>query len=259
MDEFGHFGSEVATGRVLADHARRTPNSHITGASGAPQVYATKTRGATPVGGWHTSLCRLSFRKGELVSHKGAEGDPWHGRTVRVRLDATDADRKPENAGAVSARIMKSSARVEATVPELVQALSLGWSVLPGVCEGRRTPGCWESQELFMVDVDNDAAMAGRGWSPLGYDEAVERAFRYGLPLALGYRTFGSSPDPDAPAGEQRFRLGFLAPRKVEDAGEARRFAEGMRAAFPEADRSTSELNRIFFGTDKEVDVWGRL
>lgn len=150
-------------------------------------------------------------------------------------------------------RLMRDGCCVRATLRSLAALISVGGTVLPGVCVGRRSPDSWCFQELFFIDVDNGRE---RGWPALAYIDAIERALEMGLPLALSYESFGSSPDPCAPATEQRYRLVFARSEAVFDKGGAEKYGKALLAAFPEADRSTTQLNRLFYGTDKEVVVW---
>ena len=208
---------------------------------------------------WYARTRYLYYRDGECKGWEGAPGDPWEGRRFAVRVDRRPRHHKPqtktEKSGA-SDGVMAPGSLLALSLPELAALVSRGCSVLPGVCEGRRTPDAWVSQELFFIDVDNDEAARANGYAYLPYTYAVERAFCYGLPLAMSYESFGSTCDP---GGGQRYRLVFAAPREIRDKEEAARFASGLLAAYPEADRTTVQCNRLFYGTDKEVCVWGRL
>ena len=42
----------------------------------------------------------------------------------------------------------------------------------------------------------------------------------------------------------------------MADRDAAAEFSSAVLAAYPEADRSSSQLARMFYGTDKEVSVW---
>ena len=196
----------------------------------------------------------MTLRRGRIqFAPFGIEG--IGARAVWARIDSTPHEEKPQGreVGSISTRLMRDGGGVRATLRSLAALISMGCTVLPGVCVGKRSPDCWRFQDLFFIDVDNDT---GRGWPALGYLDAVERAFETGLPLALSYESFSSSPNPHAPAEAQRYRLVFAAGRTFFDRGEAERYARALMAVYPEADRSTTQLNRMFYGTDKEVVVW---
>lgn len=111
----------------------------------------------------------------------------------------------------------------------------------------------WRAQRLFFVDVDNDEK---RGYAPIGEWDAVLRAYSYDLPIVMSYQTFSGTDIAADPEG-QRFRLVFAAPETLADRARAEAFASGLLAAYPEADQSSDQLERMFYGTDKEVSVWG--
>lgn len=144
------------------------------------------------------------------------------------------------------------------TLAELAKAISMGCSVLPADCGGTRKKEAWKAQQLWFVDVDNDAAMQARGYKPLEYTRAVERCAALNLPLVMSYETFSSStPDNPDPAA-QRYRLVFAKDEVVTDQQEAEQFAAMLLLAFPECDQSTTQANRYFLGTEKEVCLWLR-
>ena len=202
---------------------------------------------------WFENVRYVSLYRGELHDFRGTgSDDPFGGRTVTACVDPVEFPKKPERDGGVTPRIVRPECLVTVTLPELAAMISRGRTVLPGVCDGRRRAEDWKAQELFFIDVDNDEAMVARGHRPLDVTDAVQRAFECGLPLALSYESFSSTKE------RQRYRLAFLAPSIIRDRDEATRFLRGLLAAYPEADPSCKDLSRLFFGTDKEVCVWGR-
>lgn len=180
----------------------------------------------------------------------GAGGDTGE---FPVCIDAGRYAAKPKGpeTGRISIRIV--SCAFHATACEIARAVSEGRTILPGLCVGRRNGAHWEMQRLFFVDVDNDES---RGYAPLGEWDAVFRAFQYDLPIVMSYQTFSGTDIAADPEG-QRFRLVFAAPETIADRARAEAFASGLLAAYPEADQSSDQLERMFYGTDKEVSVWG--
>lgn len=192
-----------------------------------------------------------AYRGGQLVDGAEPVGGEWP-----IMLDGEALDAKPDGAqvAAISKRIASAGGVMETTAG-LARALSMGQTVQPGICEGGRKDADWERQRLYFVDVDNDAAQDARGWRPLGEYDAVYRAYAYGMPLLMSYQTFSGTDmarDPDV----QRYRLVFAAPSTIADRDAAAEFSSAVLAAYPEADRSSSQLARMFYGTDKEVSVW---
>lgn len=142
------------------------------------------------------------------------------------------------------------------SLEDLAKALSVGCTALPAYCGGTRKLDMWQAQQLWFVDVDNDPAMIAKGFAPLGYTYAVERCNTLGLPLVMSYETFSSSPTFDPDPAKQRFRLVFALDYIEQDKAKAEAFGSALLAAFPESDPTTAQPNRLFFGTNKEVNVW---
>lgn len=192
----------------------------------------------------------VAYRDGAPVDGAERGGDE-----LPICIDQERFNAKPDGAqiAQVSKRI--ASCSFMATACEVARAASEGKTLLAGIFDGNRDDAHWRRQRLFLVDIDNDGAQAERGYSPLGEYEAVFRAYSYGLPIVMSYQTFGGTA-MDADPGAQRFRLAFAAPSTIDDRARAEAFARGLLAAYPEADQSTAQLARMFYGTDKEVSVW---
>lgn len=181
----------------------------------------------------------------------GAGGDTGE---FPVCIDAGRYAAKPDGpeVGRISNRI--ASCAFHATACEIARAASEGRTLLPAMMIGdTRKKTNWRAQRLFFVDVDNDEK---RGYAPIGEWDAVLRAYSYDLPIVMSYQTFSGTGIAADPEG-QRFRLVFAAPETLADRARAEAFASGLLAAYPEADQSSDQLERMFYGTDKEVSVWG--
>lgn len=195
----------------------------------------------------------FTYLAGELapVSDREADAEGIATREVFVGIDSERFVSKPDRdaTARVSARLAGTAHELRAA-GELASAISAGRAFLPSCHEGRRSPETWTAQQIFCVDVDNDAETVracGRG---LPYFKAVGRALSFGLPLLISYLSFSATESAD------RYRLIFSLERPTSDRGRAERFGAALLAAYPEADRSSVQLNRLFFGTDKEVSLW---
>lgn len=178
-------------------------------------------------------------------------------RTVSAVVDTHKHTAKPDKP--TTAAVSKAIEACEfkpITIADLAAALSNGCTVLPADCNGTRKLDKWTAQQLWFVDVDNDPAMIAKGFAPLGYTYAVERCNTLGLPLVMSYETFSSSPTVDPDPAKQRFRLVFALDHVEQDKAKAEAFGSALLAAFPESDPTTAQPNRLFFGTNKEVNVW---
>lgn len=180
------------------------------------------------------------------------EGVPSGSREVLVALDSTPHGAKPEGreVAAISRRVESPRAARRVPLSEVARVLSVGGTALPGIHGGGRRKGNWRAQQLWFLDVDNDAPL----YPPLGMLEACERARRsIGTAPAIMYQSY-SAPGAGG-AGPERFRLVFALPEPTERPGEAEAFGRRLLATYPEADQSTVQGNRLFYGTRWEVYV----
>lgn len=193
-----------------------------------------------------------TYLAGELTS--GSEESPKAEKYVACKVDRRRHPRKPSGAevGAISARLDGEEYQ-RWRLSHLAKDLSVGCTVLPSRHEGKRAPETWAAQQLFFIDVDNDCH-DGHGY--LSERDAVMTSKALRLPLALSYQTFSSERTTDDPNGRERFRLVFALDEPTRDREEAERLMDVLRCAFPDADSSTTQLNRLFYGTDKEVRLW---
>ena len=179
-----------------------------------------------------------------------------------ARIDETPFTEKPKGGAALSginSRIMGAGWH-QWEIYRIAELISLGCTVCPAdFTGGRRALDDWRAQQLWCIDVDNDAESLQRCPRGLTEYDAVERAKKKRLPLVLAYQSFNGSPDanPLEPSGlpiaEERYRLIFASEEPITDRGEAEAFGAFLLGMYPEADQSTVELNRMFYGTDKEV------
>lgn len=205
----------------------------------------------------------VNYRQGKRASFIGdiaklGESDvPTKQVACRI-AHAVAYEAKPPKSDAprITHEIMRDDRLYSISLEKLAMAISKGYCVLPGICQGKRTPGTWQQQQLWFIDIDNDAAAIERTGAPLDLVDGVERCFQYGLPLALSYASFSSDPDPVAPPGGQRYRLVFALDEPITDKAKAEQYGRMLLNVFPEADQSCIELNRLFYGTDKEVNLW---
>lgn len=171
-------------------------------------------------------------------------------RPLLCCIDSEPRSAKPQGPeiAAVSKRLGAGGGKTDA--PKLARAISAGKAFLPSMHDGKRSPDTWQAQQLFCIDVDNDPDMKARGYSYLPFTDAVVRAWSFDLPLLLTYESFSSTEECE------RYRLLFALEEPTMDKAEAQSFADGLLAAFPEADQTSNQLNRLFFGTNKEVQLW---
>lgn len=193
----------------------------------------------------------ISYLTGKPAPDNERDPETTAETDVFVGIDSERFVSKPgrDATGRVSARLADAAHELH-SADELARAISAGRAFLPSCHKGKRSPENWTAQQIFCIDVDNDAETLRACGRALPYFKAVGRAFCYGLPLLISYLSFSATESAD------RYRLIFSLERPTSDRGRAERFGAALLAAYPEADRSSVQLNRLFFGTDKEVRLW---
>ena len=166
--------------------------------------------------------------------------------TTTVQIDKTPNKAKPENADAITNRLKRPGAITELTVGELATHISRGASFMMSICPQRNNES-WEFCSGFCIDMDNDDIQAARGYDPLSSIQAVKRAMSYDLHPVIAFQTFSSSKE------REKYRLVFLFAEPIDDRVQFERIAGKLLDLFPEADQSTVQGERLFFGTDKKV------
>ena len=181
---------------------------------------------------------------------------------------------------------MKSAGGIEVTPAELCEHVRNGGTWVPGVFKtgatdesGKTIWGEFVSLQLVGLDFDNDAKVFRRfidasgepDYQPVkdadghelkrqlmpheaGYldpTDALDRCTGLGLSPLMLYFTFSAScPD------KVKYRLIIDLGEPIADEADASAIVESLMAAFPECDASCSNLNRLFFGTRPNGEVW---
>lgn len=151
--------------------------------------------------------------------------------------------------GAIRNRLGRPEAHVRIGIEHLDWAIRHGLTLMPGVCEGGTRAENWKSQQLWLVDFDNDQAMTARGYDVLDPLDALDRAFRMGLDPLFVYFTHKATVDPWNP----RYRIVFALDAPVTDRSQAEGIGDMLLRAFPEADQSSCQPERMFLCPGGEV------
>lgn len=174
-----------------------------------------------------------------------------------VQLDQTPHTVKPEGTeiAAVTRRLQQTGPR-SVNFEELVTAIQAGATWCGGCYEACATGwGPFVSQQIFALDLDNVGEYVRRdgskGKRPLlpdevGYlapSELLERCAALGLQPMFAHYTMHHDP-----ARNVRYRVAFDAGEPVTSEKDAEQVIATLLDAFPEADRSCKNVNRLFFG-----------
>lgn len=158
---------------------------------------------------------------------------------------------KPSDAeyAGIRKRLSDPSARRQVSKEELVEIIMNGQTILPAVCIGGTKTEHWGSQQLFVLDFDNDEAMKQRGYEVLDPDDALVRAYAKKLNPWVLYFTHSATVEPWNP----RYRLLFALDAPVDSPEEAKQILGYLHSVFPEADPSGMQLVHMYLCPGKEV------
>lgn len=176
--------------------------------------------------------------------------------TFMVTLDSMRYAAKPKAADAAAiTRRMQGAGAVEVTPPQLCEHVRRGCTWMGGTYEPER--GGWGrflGQRIFALDFDNETH--GKPKRPLqpgeaGYLsplDAIRACLECDVEPMLLYFTMSASLDPL----RCKYRLVIDNGETVTSEKEARGVLDGLLEAFPEADQSCRNPNRLFFGSGGE-------
>ena len=123
----------------------------------------------------------------------------------------------------------------------LADKVNSGYSFCPVVFNAaRKCQSEFRSQQLFVLDFDYGIAI----------EDALQRAFYYHLNPTIVYETFSSR------YGE-RFRFIFCHCTKVEDVKIARTIQLALAEIFPEADKSSKDIAKLYYGCQQGIYLKG--
>lgn len=175
---------------------------------------------------------------------------------------------------------LKASGPVEVSPIELAEAIANGHTWVGGCFEPSRGGwGPFVSQRLFALDFDNDTEVLGPDGKPLKDEQghvikrdlhsgeegfldpwaALDRwrSIFDGDPLLM-YPSFSFEQvcDLSQPPTKTKYRLVFDVGEAVTIHERAKDVLKKALRLFPEADKSCSNSNRLFFGSCGKVAVW---
>ena len=164
---------------------------------------------------------------------------------IAVMVDPVAFEEKPntKQIGRIKPRLLSEGVS-RLTVRQIIARIKAGHTICPGVLDGGTKASNWKSQQLFMVDIDNNADLPY-----LTPETAVKICEDKGLPLAFYYFSFSHSES------KPKFRLCFFTDEVITDEITRKNIIQTLISYFPQSDRSCRNADRFFYGTNKEVRI----
>ncbi len=165
---------------------------------------------------------------------------------IKLLIDNKPYSSKPDSkeTACIKTRLANAEAIKEYTINEIVTCIGKGYTFTPAVLENGTKSENWVQQQLFCLDIDNEAE--GEILTP---EEAITLLKDKGIKVLAYYYTFNSSEV------KPKFRLLFLLKKPTYNQGEAKLIIKTLIDLLPQADKSCKDLSRLFYGTNKEVKV----
>lgn len=118
------------------------------------------------------------------------------------------------------------------TMRDLKNKVEWGYSWCPATFQsGKKKQADFKSQQVFALDFDGDLTL----------DEALTRAKKHEINVAMSYETFSSE-------NYSRFRLVFLYAEPVNHFRLAKMIQLALSEIFPEADKSGKDPTKLYYG-----------
>lgn len=167
----------------------------------------------------------------------------------KVHLHPIPYEYKPNSVQVASLSKTITSHTEELTAQELAEKLAQGHTVVLGLMNGERKKANFISQQVLMLDFDNkvgDEKAKGDDYVTIA-DILADDWFKANA--AFIYKTFSYQKD------WEKFRVVFLLDQpltKHEDVTEAYKW---LMKAFPQADPSTKDCSRLFYGGEEYIEI----
>jgi hypothetical protein len=156
---------------------------------------------------------------------------------VNVMIDPKNYFKKPTDVSASLKRLTPTSVLVSDLATQLV--MPYGRSFMPAIMNGKgREREHWLEQQVFAMDFDNKPDKP-----QIHLDQIISRCEYYNIIPAFVHETFSSMTD-----GVPRYHAVFVLNGVIDNVRIRNVVKDALYALFPEADPSTSNENRLFFG-----------
>lgn len=183
---------------------------------------------------------------------------------MNLHIDTTAYKCKPKESGyIIKPRLQNNNTVVDISLSELIQKISKGHSISPGVMKDGAKAVNWTQQQLFMVDIDNEAdeilanklkidvsQLSEQQKTPiLSVEESLKICDINNLHPAFYYHSFSHSEH------KPKYRLCFIMDEVVKDTSKRAIIVETLISLFSQSDKTCKNADRIFYGTNKEVEI----
>ena len=169
--------------------------------------------------------------------------------TYSLHLHPVPYQFKPSGSQVGSLSKSITSYKETLTAQKLAEKLANGHTVVLGLMSGERKKHNLVSQQVLMLDFDNtkgDVKTEGNDYITID-DVLAEKWMQQHA--AFVYKTFSYREE------WQKFRVVILLDRPLFSADDVTQAYKWLMEAFPQADKSTKDASRIFYGGDEYIEI----
>lgn len=168
-------------------------------------------------------------------------------KKINLHIDTVSYKNKEtakKDYGEIKTRLQQDSLPNKVAVREITEVLQKGRTISPAVMSGTKAENFIE-QQIFMVDIDNK----NTDIPLLTVEAALDICKKNHLQPVFYYYTFSHT------AEIPKFRLAFVMNDVVKDNTIRLMIIQSLISLFEQADKSCTNADRLFLGTNKEVVI----
>jgi len=181
--------------------------------------------------------------------------------TAKVMFDAKHKQYKEKPEGAAVGAVKKSvTSVIDASIKDIADRLVNGEVCCPAVLHGGIGADNFESQQLFLIDIDNGGKKNGEfialpSKEIIEIDDALHLCAQNGLKPCFAYNTYNNCVhygfEGDFVYDVPKFRVAFVFDEPITDKAVRDKLSIYLMGLFNDPDQSTKNADRLFFGTNE--------
>lgn len=162
-------------------------------------------------------------------------------KKVKIMVDKTPFKEKPtsKDVSLIQNRLKDISTINDITLNDLINYISLGYTIRPAVLKSGATENDFVQQEIIFVDVDNKKDSE----KIISIEEILDIFKSYSLKPCFYYETFSSTKDVP------RYRVIFILDKPIVYKDKMNKLLDIINNLVPNTDTSCATVSKLFYGT----------
>lgn len=162
-------------------------------------------------------------------------------KKVKIMVDKTPFKEKPtsKDVSLIQNRLKNISTINDITLNDLINYISLGYTIRPAVLKSGATENDFVQQEIIFVDVDNKKDSE----KIISIEEILDIFKSYSLKPCFYYETFSSTKDVP------RYRVIFILDKPIVYKDKMNKLLDIINNLVPNTDTSCATVSKLFYGT----------